>query len=129
FTGCHDATKVNGREPGSRNVHLVAVVLDAYSLVVPSNGAGWSRSTQGGVSMRLNRVTSRIGVILVTGGLFVALGGGAALAARGSPSGAATQRSVFYEGQQVTVNMFEVPSSEALLKNNTSVNTIYASND
>jgi hypothetical protein len=79
--------------------------------------------------MRLNRVTSRIGFILVTGGLFVALGGGAALAAQGSPNGAATQRPVFYEGQRVTVNMFEVPASEALLKNNTSVNTIYASND
>jgi hypothetical protein len=79
--------------------------------------------------MRLNRVTSRIGVILVTGGLFVALGGGAALAAQGSPNGAATQRPVFYEGQRVTVNMFEVPASEALLKNNPNINTIYASND
>ena len=79
--------------------------------------------------MRLNRVISRIGVILVTGGLFVALTGGAALAAKGSPNGAATQRPVFYEGQRVTVNMFEVPSSEALLKHNTNVNTIYASND
>jgi hypothetical protein len=28
---------------------------------------------------------------------------------------------VFYEGQQVTVNMFEVPSSEALLEHNRSV--------
>ena len=79
--------------------------------------------------MRLNRVTSRIGVVLVTGGLFVALAGGAALAAQGSPNGAATQRPVFYEGQRVTVNMFEVPASEALLKNNPSINTIYASND
>jgi hypothetical protein len=79
--------------------------------------------------MRLNRVTSRIGVILVTGGLFVALAGGAALAAQGSPNGAATQRPVFYEGQRVTVNMFEVPSSEALLENNPNINTIYASND
>ena len=79
--------------------------------------------------MRLNRVTSRIGVILVTGGLFVALTGGAALAAQGSPNGAASQRPVFYEGKQVTVNMFEVPASEALLENNRSINTIYASND
>ena len=79
--------------------------------------------------MRLNRVTSRIGVILVTGGLFVALTGGAALAAQGSPNGAATQRPVFYEGRRVTVNMFEVPASEALLKHNHSINTIYASND
>ena len=79
--------------------------------------------------MRLNRVTSSIGVILVTGGLFVALTGGAALAAQGSPNGAASQRPVFYEGQQVTVNMFEVPSSEALLEHNRNTNTIYASND
>ena len=79
--------------------------------------------------MRLNRVTSRIGVILVTGGLFVALTGGAAFAAGGSPNGAASQRPVFYEGKQVTVNMFEVPSSETLLDHNKSTNTIYASND
>jgi hypothetical protein len=78
--------------------------------------------------MGLNRVTSRIGVILVTGGLFVALTGGAALAA-GSPNGAASQRPVFYEGDQVTVNMFEVPASEGLLDRNAAVNTIYASND
>jgi hypothetical protein len=79
--------------------------------------------------MRLHGVTSRIGVILVTGGLFVALTGGTALAAQGSPNGAASQRPVFYEGEQVTVNMFEVPSSEALLEHNRSTNTIYASND
>ena len=79
--------------------------------------------------MRLNRVTSRIGVILVTGGLFVALTGSAAFAAQGSPNGAASQRPVFYEGEQVTVNMFEVPSSETLLDHNKSTNTIYASND
>jgi hypothetical protein len=79
--------------------------------------------------MRLDRVTSRIGVILVTGGLFVALTGGAALAAQGSPNGAAFQRPVFYEGEQVTVNMFEVPASETLLEDNAAVNTIYASND
>jgi hypothetical protein len=79
--------------------------------------------------MRLHGVTSRIGVILVTGGLFVALTGGAAFAAGGSPNGAASQRPVFYEGKQVTVNMFEVPSSETLLDHNKSTNTIYASND
>jgi hypothetical protein len=70
-----------------------------------------------------------MGVILVTGALFVALTGGAAFAAGGSPNGAASQRPVFYEGKQVTVNMFEVPSSEALLDHNRSTNTIYASND
>ena len=79
--------------------------------------------------MRPNRITSRIGVILVTGGLVVALTGGAALAAQGSPNGASTQRPVFYDGQRVTVNMFEVPASDPLLQNNPSTNTIYASND
>lgn len=79
--------------------------------------------------MRGVRVTSRIGAIFVTGLLFVALTGSAALAAQGSPNGAASQRPVFYEGEQVTVNMFEVPSSEALLEQNAAVNTIYASND
>ena len=79
--------------------------------------------------MRVSTVASRIGVILVTGGLFVALTGGAAFAAGGSPNGAASQRPVFYEGKQVTVNMFEVPSSETLLDHNKSINTIYASND
>ena len=79
--------------------------------------------------MRGIRAASRIGIILVTGGLFVALTGGAAFAAGGSPNGAASQRPVFYEGKQVTVNMFEVPSSETLLDHNKSTNTIYASND
>ena len=79
--------------------------------------------------MRGIGATSRIGVILVAGGLFVALTGGAAFAAGGSPNGAASQRPVFYEGKQVTVNMFEVPSSKTLLDHNKSTNTIYASND
>ena len=75
------------------------------------------------------RVSSRIGVIFFTGFLFVALTGSAALAGQGSPNGSSTQRPVFYEGQQVTVNMFEVPASDPLLQNNAAVNTIYASND
>ena len=78
--------------------------------------------------MRLSRVTSRIAAILITGGLF-ALTGGTALAAQGDPNGASTQRPVFYEGERVTANMFEVPASEALLKRNPNINTIYASND
>ena len=80
--------------------------------------------------MRGSSATSRIGVIIVTGLLFVALTGSAALAAQGSPNGAASQRPVFYEGDQVTVNMFEVPAAEgSLLESNPSINTIYASND
>jgi len=72
-------------------------------------------------------VTSRIGVVLATGVLFGALTGSAALATGGN--GAGTQRPVFYEGKQVTVNMFEVSASETLLENNPNINTIYASND
>jgi hypothetical protein len=77
--------------------------------------------------MRGIRVSSRIGAILVTGIVVVALTGSAALA--GSPNGAASQRPVFYEGKLVTVNMFEVPGEGSILPNNPSTNTIYASND
>jgi hypothetical protein len=73
-------------------------------------------------------ITSRIGAVFVTGFLLVALTGGAALA-QGSTKGAASQRPVFYEGELVTVNMFEVPASDPLLEHNGAVNTIYASND
>ncbi len=80
--------------------------------------------------MRGTRVTSRIGVIFVTGLLFVGLTGSAALAAEGSTNGAAGQMPAFYEGELFTVNMFEVPAAEgSLLENNPSINTIYASND
>jgi len=77
--------------------------------------------------MRGIRVSSRIGVILVTGIVVVALSGSAALAAGGT-NGAGSKRSVFYEGKLVTVNMFEVPAG-SLLGKNQSINTIYASND
>jgi hypothetical protein len=80
--------------------------------------------------MRGTRVTSRIGVIFVTGLLVVALTGTAALAAQGSTNGAAGQMPAFYEGELFTVNMFEVPAAEgSLVENNPSINTIYASND
>ena len=78
--------------------------------------------------MRGISVSSRIGVILVTGIVVVALTGSAALAA-GGENGNASKRPVFYEGQLVTVNMFEVPASDPLLKHNPSFNTIYATND
>jgi hypothetical protein len=78
--------------------------------------------------MRGIRVSSRIGAILVTGIVVVALTGSAALAAGGT-NGAASQRPVFYEGKLVTVNMFEVPGEGSILPKNPSTNTIYASND
>jgi hypothetical protein len=77
--------------------------------------------------MRGIRVTSRIGVIFVAGFLSVALTGSAAHAAGGT-NGAGSKRPVFYEGKLVTVNMFEVPAS-SLLDKNQSINTIYATND
>jgi hypothetical protein len=52
-----------------------------------------------------------------------------ALAAQGSPNGAASQMPAFYDGELFTVNMKEMPASDPLIENNTSVNKIYASND
>jgi len=78
--------------------------------------------------MRGISVGSRIGVVLVTGIVVVALTGSAALAG-GSSNSAASKRPVFYEGTLVTVNMFEVPGEGSILPNNPSTNTIYASND
>jgi len=53
----------------------------------------------------------------------------AALAAAGSPNGAAGQRPAYYEGDLFTVNMKEVPASGSLIAKNQSINEIYASND
>ncbi len=78
--------------------------------------------------MRGIRVSSRIGVILLTGIMVVALTGSAALAA-GGENGSASKRPVFYEGKLVTVNMFEVPGEGSLLGKNPGINTIYATND
>ena len=54
-----------------------------------------------------------------------------ALAAGGSDNGAAGQMPAFYEGELFTVNMKEMPdkASAALIEHNSSINTIYASND
>ena len=45
------------------------------------------------------------------------------------PHGAATQGPAFYDGQQFTVNMMEVPSSDPLIAHDRTINTIYATND
>jgi hypothetical protein len=80
--------------------------------------------------MREIGVASRIGVISFAALLLVGLTGSGALAAQGNPNGAAGQRPVFYEGNLVTVNMFEVPAADgSVLDMNQSVNTIYATND
>jgi hypothetical protein len=75
--------------------------------------------------MRGIGVRARIGFILVTAFLIVSLLAGQALAGAGKR----TQIPAFYDGNQITINLFELPSSETLLASNTSVNTIYATND
>jgi hypothetical protein len=52
-----------------------------------------------------------------------------ALAARGSPKGAAGQMPAYYDGELFTVNMFEVPASDPLIRHDPTINVIYASND
>ena len=80
--------------------------------------------------MPRTRVSSRIGVIFIAGLLSLALTGGSALAAPRPTNGAAGQRPALYEGELVTINMFEVPAADgSVLENNPSINTIYASND
>src|ERR671937_2448207 len=75
--------------------------------------------------MRGIGVRARIGFILVAAFLVVPLVAGQALAGAGKT----TQIPAFYDGNQVTINIFELPSSETLLASNKSVNTIYATND
>jgi hypothetical protein len=75
--------------------------------------------------MRGIGVRARIGFILVTALLVVPLVAGQALAGAGKT----THIPAFYDGNQVTINIFELPSSETLLASNKSVNTIYATND
>jgi hypothetical protein len=70
-------------------------------------------------------VRARIGFILVTAFLVVPLVAGQALAGAGKT----THIPAFYDGNQVTINIFELPSSATLLASNKSVNTIYATND
>jgi hypothetical protein len=59
------------------------------------------------------------------------LGTGVAHAATGDPEGSTTQIPAFFNGQQVTVNMVELPAGgeNAVLANNPSVNTIFAQAD
>ena len=63
--------------------------------------------------------------------LGAALAPAAAQAATGDPEGSTTQEPAFFNGQQFTVNMVELPSGgeNAVLANSPSVNTIYAQVD
>jgi hypothetical protein len=55
----------------------------------------------------------------------------AAVVAKGSVNGAASERPAFYEGQLFTINMKELPedASASIIAKNQSLNEIYASND
>ena len=70
-------------------------------------------------------IRARFGVILVTTFVAVLLVAGQALAGAGK----ATQIPAFYDGTQVTINIFEVESSQTLIAKNKSVNDIYVTND
>src|SRR6266496_5225776 len=52
-----------------------------------------------------------------------------ALAAQGSPKGAAGQMPAYYDGELFTVNIFEVPASDPLIQRDPTINIIYATND
>jgi hypothetical protein len=60
-----------------------------------------------------------------------ALSGASTSAATSNASvhGAAGQRPAYYDGALFTVNMFEVPSSDAIIARNPNFNEIYATND
>jgi hypothetical protein len=75
--------------------------------------------------MRGDGVRGRIGSILFAACLLVLLTAGQAFAG----AGRATHIPAFYDGTEVTINIFELPSSETLIESNKSVNEIYATND
>jgi hypothetical protein len=56
---------------------------------------------------------------------------GVASASQGTTNGAAGQMPAFYDGELFTVNMKEMPdnAADSLIGQNSSINTIYASND
>ncbi len=67
--------------------------------------------------------------LVVLGLLVLIVGMDPARAVPGNGNGKATQRPAFYDGEQFTINMFEVPGGDAILEHNKNVNEIYASND
>jgi hypothetical protein len=75
--------------------------------------------------MRRIGVRARAAFILVTAFVAVLLMAGQALAGAGK----ATQIPAFHDGDQVTINIFEVESSDALIASNQSINEIYVTND
>ena len=79
--------------------------------------------------MNIRRKSARAFISIPLALLLSILGTGVAHAA--STNGAAGQMPAFYDGDQFTVNMKEMPAgaSAALIAHNPSINTIYATND
>ena len=75
--------------------------------------------------MRSIGANARIGLTLSTASLAAVLVAGQALAGASK----ATQIPAFYDGNHVTINIFEVEPSETLIASNKSVNEIYVKND
>lgn len=79
--------------------------------------------------MNIRRTSARALISIPLAVLSATLGTGVAHAA--SMNGAAGQMPAIYDGRTVTVNMKEMPdgASAALIAHNSSINTIYATND
>ena len=77
------------------------------------------------------RKSARAFIFIPLALLLATLGPAVAHAATGDPEGATTQMPAFFNGQQFTVNMVELPggAENAILANNPSHNTIFAQAD
>jgi hypothetical protein len=80
------------------------------------------------IAWKLARLSTAVVLLCIWGAAFNSQIN-AAPAGHGSMHGAAGRMPAFYDGELFTVNMFEVPASEALIDHNGSINTIFATND
>jgi len=73
------------------------------------------------------RITRRRALLLVAfAGLFGLASSDLGRARAGDPHGSSTQMPAFYDDQMFMVNMKEMPNSDPLIRNNKSINNIYA---
>ncbi|HXJ57571.1 MAG TPA: hypothetical protein VNU68_13000 [Verrucomicrobiae bacterium] len=78
---------------------------------------------------KMNRAWKSACLFVAVGLIYIGWGASQGQAADGSMHGAAGQMPAIYDGELFTVNMFEVPASDPLIENNSSINIIYATND
>jgi hypothetical protein len=81
--------------------------------------------------MRIAKSGSAIIALMLLGIFCTAGQTGVAFASQETTNGAAGQMPAFYDGELFTVNMKEMPdnAADSLIGQNSSINTIYASND